>query len=311
MLAELAPRQFSRRYGRISSEQIRDGFAKGLSDRQIADLHGCAAATVFQKRCALRLLRRKGGKPREKNTSVSRFDPKALVGKSAKMPPFDSPAITEGRTIYPSTVVSASAALNVLISGKNHWKIGDQITKGRWKGFPVYTLTLEERATCPSSCDHWRSCFGNQMHLARRIEHGAALEQRLSHDLVRLQAAHPGGFAVRLHVLGDFYSVEYVRLWAKFLKAFPALHVFGFSARWQREDPIAVELVRLVIAKWMRFAVRFSNAPADECSTVSIEHPGQAPDDAIICPQQLGKTASCSTCGLCWASRKRIAFIQH
>ena len=49
----------------------------------------------------------------------------------------------------------------------------------------------------------------------------------------------------------------------------------------------------------------------DERATVSIEHPFQKPDDAIICPQQIGKTSSCSTCGLCWQSRKRIAFIQH
>ena len=30
-------------------------------------------------------------------------------------------------------------------------------------------------------------------------------------------------------MLGDFYSVEYVDLWAEALVAFPALNVFGFN----------------------------------------------------------------------------------
>lgn len=85
----------------------------------------------------------------------------------------------------------------------------------------------------------------------------------------------------------------------------------GFPARWRREDPIAVELLRLVVARRERFAIRFSNAPVDEDSTVSIEHPIQKPADAVICPAQVGKTESCATCGLCWHSRRRIAFLQH
>lgn len=299
-----------RRYGRITDQQVRDGFADGLKDAEMAARAGCSEATVFKKRCAMRLLKRRSGGPRP-DRSATRNTPKELPGRGAKMPAFDHPAIVQARTVYPSTVFDPKDAINLLVPGANQWKIGDRIVKGPWKGFPVFTLTLEERATCPASCHHWRSCFGNQMHFARRIIHGPGLEQRLEADLARLQAQHPRGFAIRLHVLGDFYSVAYVQLWARFIVRFPALRVFGFTARWERTDPIAVALVRLVMAGWPRFAIRFSNAPIEECSTVSIEYPGQAPADAIICPQQLGKTKSCGTCGLCWATRKRIAFIQH
>jgi hypothetical protein len=62
---------------------------------------------------------------------------------------------------------------------------------------------------------------------------------------------------------------------------------------------------------WRRFAMRFSDAPSETRSTVSIEHPLQAPRDAILCPEQIGRTESCSTCGLCWQSERRIAFLQH
>lgn len=234
-----------------------------------------------------------------------------LLSKSASMPAFDNAAIVQGRTMYPKSVISADDAVNLLVPGVNHWKIGKQIAKGKWKGFPVYTLTLEERATCPNSCRHWRSCFGNHMHLARRIKHDAIFESRLAFEVANLQTQHPRGFAVRLHVLGDFYDVRYVDLWRRMLDVFPALHVFGFSARWERTDPIAVELVKLVMERWDRFAIRFSNAPVDECSTISVEHPGAAPADAIVCPQQIGRTDSCSTCALCWQSKQRIAFVQH
>jgi hypothetical protein len=300
---------------KITDDQIRDCFAQGLRDAEIAARYGCSPMTVFAKRRALRLLRPTGaplGTKRRQDPAIkARKEAVKLTGRPAKMPAFDNPAIVQGRTIYPSTVFEPRAAINLLVSGENHWKIGDRITKGPWKGFPVYTLTLEERATCPESCRHYRSCFGNSMPFARRIEHGPELEGRLRVDLALLQHRHPDGFAVRLHVLGDFYSVEYVRLWGQFIVDFPALRVFGFTARWERDDPIGQALVRLVLAGWPRFAIRFSNAPVEECSTVSIEYPGQAPADAIVCPQQLGKTKSCGTCGLCWATRRRIAFIQH
>ena len=91
----------------------------------------------------------------------------------------------------------------VLKSGRNQWKIGGEILKGDWRGFPTYGLALEERATCPKTCRHWRSCYGNNMHLAQRVPHGVELERRLPIEVADLAKDHPHGFAVRLHVLGD------------------------------------------------------------------------------------------------------------
>ena len=246
------------------------------------------------------------------NQGLSRFTSRPLFGRAASgMPAIDHPAIESGRTLFPNQVKQPAEG-GLFKSGHNSTKIGRQISKGKWRGFEVYTLTLEERATCPKACKHWRSCYGNNMQMAQRFAHGEALETALVYEIASLATRHPKGFAVRLHVLGDFYSVRYVRLWEILLEECPQLHVFGFSARWDcRSDPIARELVPLVRKQWDRFAIRFSNAPVDECSTISIEHPFQKPDDAIICPQQLGKTAACATCALCWQSKRRIAFIQH
>jgi hypothetical protein len=94
------------------------------------------------------------------------------------------------------------------------------------------------------------------------------------------------------------------------LERHSGLHVFGYTAR--TDDAIADAL--RVLARdvgWSRFAMRFSNAPFARRSTVTIESVRQKPADAVVCPEQIGKTETCSTCGLCWQTERRVAFLQH
>lgn len=289
----------------VDHSRVRELAAAGIKDPQIAAEVGCHPGYARLIRLGRIKLRGEGG------SELSRKEPQALQGARAVLPPFDHEALMKGRTIYPTTVIPASHD-TVFKSGFNSSKIGARIQKGKWKGFEVYTLTLEERATCPTTCRHWRSCYGNHMQQAKRYEHGPMLEAEIEREVIGLRRKHPKGFAIRLHNLGDFYSVAYVELWGRLLDQHPQLHAFGFSARWDyKNDPTAKALIDLVNKQWKRFAIRFSNAPIEACATVSIEHPYQKPVDAIICPQQLGKTSSCSTCALCWQTTRRIAFIQH
>jgi hypothetical protein len=155
--------------------------------------------------------------------------------------------------------------------------------------------------------------YGNKMQYADRVQAGADLEWRLEREVALLEARYPNGFAVRLHNLGDFYSVQYVALWRQLLERHRALHIWGYSARWQvKDDPIAAALVALAAKKWSRLAVRFSNAPPllKVPVTITVEHPKQVPADAILCPEQVGRMESCSTCALCWQSKRRVAFLQ-
>ena len=116
--------------------------------------------------------------------------------------------------------------------------------------------------------------MGNSMHLAQRMQSGPDLEWRLEREIALLDIEHPGGFVVRLHILGDFYSVGYVQMWTRLLDQHPALHVFGYTARHDAGDPIAVALIELVKRQWDRFAVRFSNAQFAP-ATITVEHPLQ------------------------------------
>ncbi|WP_145201338.1 hypothetical protein [Sphingobium sp. B2] len=214
----------------------------------------------------------------------------------------------QGRTLFPSTVVHASQSPRVLIDGINQRKIGRKVTKGRWTGMRIFTLTLEERATCPRACQQWDSCYGNNMPYARRHIGGAEFEAKLDAELMALNRRHPRGFVVRLHILGDFYSLAYARYWQVALDRFPALRVFGYTAH-APESEIGAELLRASLDRWDRFALRFSGAGLHALGAETIERDETTPH--IICPAQTGKTDCCATCALCWGTDRTIAFLRH
>lgn len=224
----------------------------------------------------------------------------------------DHPAILAGRTLYEARRQWAGFEGRVLKDGHNSRKIGRLVTKGKWRGMPIFTLTLEERATCPRSCLHWRDCYGNKMNWSNRLLPGDALERRLAAELAQLQRTFPGGFVVRLHVLGDFYSVAYVDRWVAWLDLHPALRVFGYTAR-PAADPIGARLRQVVAERWDRFAIRSSNLGVAEAGANTIARQPEAPRvaEGIVCPAQTGRTDCCGTCGLCWGTRANVAFVAH
>ena len=219
-------------------------------------------------------------------------------------------AIVEGRTIFPTTVnpVGHPRLKRLLKSGHNSRKIGKTVTKGKLKGCPIFTLTLEERATCPRTCEVYDACYGNGMPYAQRIAHGRAFEEALWQELADKEAAHPQGFLVRLHILGDFYSVDYAELWAEALEAYPCLPVFGYTAR-DPESEIGQVVCQLIGVHPDRFHVRFSGWAGATNGYVVVESAEEA--EHVICPAQTGKTDCCATCALCWHSDRTIAFLRH
>ena len=221
-------------------------------------------------------------------------------------------ADVEARTRF-VTRVQAPRGAGVIKPGSHQRKLGSRVAKGRWKGFPIYSLTLEERASCPRSCEMWFACMGNHMGQSVRYEAGEPLMRSIWADLTELQGRHPLGFVVRLHILGDFFAVEYVEFWRGCLSHFPALRVFGYSAR-QADDPIGQAVAKLRDGEWDRFAVRTSGAPSGPRTIVVDKAPAGRQAHTIVCPAQTGKSKCCAKCALCWshsAREKTIAFIEH
>lgn len=238
--------------------------------------------------------------------SLRRFASPALGGDGVTISRLH-PAHCYGRTIFSSRVYDPDEVARVLKDGHQSRKIGKTVTKGPRRGWPIFTLTLEERATCPRTCVAWAYCYGNNMHAAERIVAGVELEQAIWDELEALQHDHPGGFMVRLHILGDFYSTGYVDLWRRALDAFPALHVFGFTARDRDADPIGSAVFALAMDDWDRFAVRFSGA----AGKLWASRIGHDDPDAVACPAQTGASECCASCMLCIHSQRSISFARH
>jgi hypothetical protein len=216
-----------------------------------------------------------------------------------------------------------------VIKKSTNIKLGKIVKTGRLKGMPIYTVTLEERATCSASCFHYSTCYGNHMPFATRYEANPALIDLMAIELEALNKKHLNGFLVRLHILGDFYSVEYVNFWDKWLSQFDNLWVYGYSER-QLGTNIgnALQTLRL---KWKtRFMVRISGDTLQtHMSALSFDDTAaqqQVIDKkAFICPTQIAKkgdtksapkgietlVSDCGACGLCWTATKNVVFLTH
>ena len=241
-------------------------------------------------------------------------EPERSIGLAA-----DHPAITDGHTLFRARVTPTAQSVRFLVSGQNNAKIGKLVIKGPWSGFPIFTLTLEERATCPRSCDVWSQCYGNAMQWPPRWDAADPLFlDTLRAEVITTCRLHPHGLVVRLHVLGDFYSVDYVKMWTEMVDRFPQLHIYGYTAR--REDADDAESRNIAKAlRWLtetapdQFNIRFSRTEPGPGHAIVVDEDPKLPD-VIVCPAQLKDTETCGTCALCWAEparKKTIAFLRH
>lgn len=211
------------------------------------------------------------------------------------------------KTRYQKSIKVPGSTGSVLKRGDANKKLGFTIEQGPLKGQPIYSLTLVERETCDSACHHWSDCYGDNMPFAHRFK-TKGLTGHLTRELKALAKKHPGGFVVRLHVLGDFYSVAYVNYWRDALDRIPALTVYGYTGR-PFQKPIGAAIVRLNEhdRSWIRFS---QNESFDGINSYAAEESFEGP--SFDCPEQTGKVDSCAGCGLlCFTVRKTVRFLSH
>lgn len=290
-------------------EHVRALQAAGRTVAEIAEAVGAAVHTVRQDLAALGLTARRPSRAapvRDNRRFKDTLPPDGAVNRVA-------PADATG-TVFPSRVQAPGAGDRVLIDGKNNRKIGGDVLVGRLKGAKILTLTLEERATCPRSCAHWRSCYGNNMQWPVRWAHGPELMDRIEAELDE-HCASGRPVLVRLHVLGDFWSRAYVDFWARQLSRRKALHVFGFTA-WGRDTPIGGRVAEVRRKFGRRFAIRHSGAGGFWGAwTLDAVTRKKRLGDSIVCLEQLhagsNRKIHCGSCGVCWATSASIVFMEH
>jgi hypothetical protein len=213
-----------------------------------------------------------------------------------------------------------ASGLRVLKPGTSNKKLGWMVTKGPFRGMPIHSLTLEERATCWAGCQNLDRCYGNNMYLAHRYAPGPALETALEADLRDLAARFPRGFVVRLHILGDFYSVDYVQFWDRMVREIPELHIFGFT-HWRQASAIGAEVARFAGAHGARVSMLRSDPteaddPMKAAYTVDwvpgVPHAELAHEGSVSCPHEEGKVRDCASCGLCMSNHRiNLSWVDH
>lgn len=215
-------------------------------------------------------------------------------------------------TRFKNRVLTVDKMTDLLVSGHSNIKLGRDVRKAKFRGYWIYTLSLEERATCPRSCLHWTNCYGNAAPLAKRIDHtDPQFLPRLEAEVARLCAMkNRAGLLIRLHALGDFFSVAYAWFWRDMLRAHPKLAIFGYTAR-PADGVIGTYIREMNRTFGDRCMIRFSDGGLPAMSTVSIGDETGCPPNAFICPEQTGKTRCCATCGACWSTTKNVAFMEH
>ena len=205
--------------------------------------------------------------------------------------------------------IKSPATANVLKSGDNNAKLGFRIESKKWNGKRLYSLTLTERDTCPRDCHHWDDCYGNNMPFAHRFSI-EGLTDKLRIEIPALLNKHKAGIVIRLHVLGDFYSPEYVAFWDEMLATYPELCIFGYTAR--RVDSDIGKAVYIMNLRYGdRCVIRYSRNQSFETVGQSFAAEESFDGQSFTCPEQTGKLDSCADCGLCWTVAKTVRFLSH
>ena len=163
-------------------------------------------------------------------------------------------------------------------------------------------------------CIHWGDCYGNNMPFAHRISHENQnlLQKRIYNELLNSTNQL---LLIRLHVLGDFFNVKYVKFWSIMLNTFKNIAIYGYTAnninsKIELSRDIAKEIIKLNYSKHSH--IRFSNDLNNPFSANSYDIVKPVKGESILCPVQENKTANCGTCGLCWNQKTQsIIFKTH
>ena len=205
-------------------------------------------------------------------------------------------------TIYKKNIHDLDEYKFKIIKDSKNIKLGKKVIKGMYNNYKLKTVTLIERETCPADCIHWDDCYGNNMPFAHRISHENQnlLQKRIYNELLNSTNQL---LLIRLHVLGDFFNVKYVKFWSIMLNTFKNIAIYGYTAnninsKIELSRDIAKEIIKLNYNKHSH--IRFSNDLNNPFSANSYDIVKPVKGESILCPVQENKTANCGTCGLCW-----------
>lgn len=180
-----------------------------------------------------------------------------------------------------------------------------------------FVWNLPAHASCPGASAWCRTCCYNAdprtniFPVDDWLENWAWLEyeptalgNRISQQLD--EASPP--IAVRVHSSGDFFSPDYISFWISIAKRQPNVHFWAYTRSWVVEELLPKLGQLRVLPNFELFASIDDTMPTPpkdwRLAIVSnnTKNIRRSPAD-LPCPEQVGKIASCVSCGYCIESR--------
>lgn len=187
------------------------------------------------------------------------------------------------------------------------------------------------RAVCYAKRGHFHhgsvfACHDRNLAFSKTPDFVPWMQQTIRNNLVSV---------LRVHVGGDFYSVEYVRKWAQIANTSRRTTLFGYTRSW-RQPELLPELIRLSLYRnvqlWWSMDRETGPAPIvrgikraylaiddadantapDDCDLVFRDNPKtpmKKANGVQVCPPENGVPTdpkiTCARCGICWRSESR------
>lgn len=182
------------------------------------------------------------------------------------------------------------------------------LSKGNEKLGILPSFSLPVITTCPGKtpfCE--RFCYGLKGRFQfqpvkdaneRRLD--ATLRpdfvERMVKEIIKVRSE-----AIRVHVVGDFYSVEYIQKWIDIAGQLPEIVFWGSTRAW-RCDALAPAIK--VFRDLKNVFLKASIDPSDLLDPYSCGwNVWSIEGDGLLCRHDQHDVASCYECGRCWKKR--------
>ena len=185
-----------------------------------------------------------------------------------------------------------------------------QVSKWNTKVGVLPSLSLPPLKTCPGKTEFCsRLCYGLNgrfTHPRMREIYQSNLEASKQADFVERivsKILKTNAEAFRLHVVGDFYSVEYVEKWLEIADRLPDVKFFGSTRSWRVPGlRDTVKRFRDLANVYLRASIDPTHPDKPSCSwrVWSIEGEGEP------CPHDYGLAENCVSCKKCWQTKDSI-----
>lgn len=204
--------------------------------------------------------------------------------------------------------------------------------QAQWHGFEPGTST----GTCPGSSVECESiCYAKRV-----ISTPPVWEMwKVNSQSERLPGAEDplpeDAKLVRIHVSGDFTSVEYIEDWISLAEGRPEVRFFGYTRSWRVTELLpslerlrALSNVQLFASMdksieelppqdWRRAWIE--NDPRCNLAAVNMQEVHNTetlgfvnPERGYVCPEETGRKPNCQACGYCISGRKNdVIFLLH